>query len=221
MALFSTSALSLMGASTAAGKSIRMGAGNSETEHSPSPEGKCPCVGALLWQRCRLYIKWGSSKTLNLKRYMHPYVNNSTMYNSQDMETTCMPTDRWMDKEDMVRVCNGILLLLLSHFSRVRLCATHGLQPTRHLCPWDSPGKNTGVGCHFLLQYMKVESESEVAQSCLTLSDPMDCSLPGSSIHGIFRATVLEWGAIAFFKQQWNTTQPPKRMKWCHLQQHG
>ena len=65
-------------------------------------------------------------------------------------------------------------------------------------CPWDSPGKNTGVGCHFLLQCMKVKSESEVAQSCLTLSDPMDCSLPGSSIHGIFQARVLEWGAIAF-----------------------
>ena len=74
----------------------------------------------------------------------------------------------------------------------------HGLQPTRLLCPWDSPGKNTGVGCHFLLQCMKVESESEVTQSCLTLSDPMDCSLPGSSIHGIFQATVLEWGATAF-----------------------
>ena len=74
----------------------------------------------------------------------------------------------------------------------------HGLQHTRLLCPWDSPGKNTGVGCHFLLQCMKVESESEVTQSCLTLSDTMDCSLPGSSIHGIFRATVLEWGAIAF-----------------------
>ena len=70
--------------------------------------------------------------------------------------------------------------------------------PSRLLCPWDSPGKNTGVGYHFLLQCMKVESESEVAQSCLTLSDPMDCSLPGSSIHRIFRATVLEWGAIAF-----------------------
>ena len=74
----------------------------------------------------------------------------------------------------------------------------HGLQPTRLLRPWDSPGKNTGVGCHFLLQCMIVESESEVAQSCLTLSDPMDCSLPGSSIHGIFWATVLEWGATAF-----------------------
>ena len=64
--------------------------------------------------------------------------------------------------------------------------------------PWDSPGKNTGVGCHFLLQCRKVKSQSEVAQSCPTLSDPMDCSLPGSSVHGIFQARVLEWGAIAF-----------------------
>ena len=64
--------------------------------------------------------------------------------------------------------------------------------------PWDSPGKNTGVGCHFLLHRMNVKSESEVAQSCLTLSDPMDCSLPGSSVHGIFQARVLEWVAIAF-----------------------
>ena len=71
-------------------------------------------------------------------------------------------------------------------------------QPTRLPCPWDSPGKKSGVGCHFLLQCMKVKSESEVAQSFLTLSDPMDCSLLGSSIHGIFQARVLEWGAIAF-----------------------
>ena len=74
----------------------------------------------------------------------------------------------------------------------------HRRQPTRLLCPWDSPGKNTGVGCHFLLPCMKVKSESEVAQSCSTLSDPMDCSLPGSSIHGIFQARVLEWGATVF-----------------------
>ena len=74
----------------------------------------------------------------------------------------------------------------------------HRRQPTRLPSPWDSPGKNTGVGCHFLLQCMKVKSESEVAQSCPTLSDPMDCSLPGSSVHGIFQARVLEWGAIAF-----------------------
>ena len=64
--------------------------------------------------------------------------------------------------------------------------------------PWDSPGKNTAVGCHCLLQCMKVKKESEVAQSRPTLSDPMDCSLPGSAVHGIFQARVLEWGAIAF-----------------------
>ena len=74
----------------------------------------------------------------------------------------------------------------------------HKQKPTRLPCPWDSPGKNTGVGCHFLLQCMKVKTESEVAQSYPTLSDPMDCSLQGSSIHGIFQARVLEWGAIAF-----------------------
>ena len=74
----------------------------------------------------------------------------------------------------------------------------HRQQPTRLPHPWESPGKNTGVGCHFLLQCMKMKSESEVIQLCPTLSDPMDCSLPGSSIHGIFQAGVLEWGAIAF-----------------------
>ena len=139
-----------------------------------------------------------------------------------------------------------MLLLLLSRFSRVWLCATpwtaahqaplslgfsrqehwsglsfpspmhesekwkwsrsvvsdpqrpHGLQPTRLPHPWDSPGKSTGVGCHFLLQCMKVKSGSEVAQSCPTLSDSIDCSLPGSSVHGIFRARILEWVAIVF-----------------------
>ena len=74
----------------------------------------------------------------------------------------------------------------------------HRQQPTRLPRPWDSPGKNTGVGCHFILQCTKVKCESEVAQSCPTPSDPMDCSPPGSSVHGIFQARVLEWGAIAF-----------------------
>ena len=74
----------------------------------------------------------------------------------------------------------------------------HRWQPTRLPGPWDSPGKNTGVGCHFLLQCMKAKSENEVAQSCPTLSDPMECSPPGSSVHGIFQARVLEWGATAF-----------------------
>ena len=83
----------------------------------------------------------------------------------------------------------------------------HRQQPTRLPHPWDSPGKNTGVGCHFLLQGMKVKSESEVAESCLTLSNPMDCSLPGSSVHGIFLARVLEWGATSFSDQPLEFTQ--------------
>ena len=78
----------------------------------------------------------------------------------------------------------------------------HRRPTTRLLRPWDSPGKNTGVGCHFRLLSLQVKSESEVAQSCPTCSDPMDCSPPGSSVHGIFQARVLEWGAIAFSKQQ-------------------
>ena len=101
--------------------------------------------------------------------------------------------------------CLFIYLLAILHTAAAKslqscptLCDPIRWQPTRLPCPWDSPGKNTGVGCHFLLQCMKVKSESEVTQSCLTLRDPMDCSLPGSSAHGIFQARVLEWGAIAF-----------------------
>ena len=91
-----------------------------------------------------------------------------------------------------------LLLLLLSCFRCVQLFATPWTAATRLPRPWDSPGKNTGVGCHFLLQCMKVKNEREVAQSCPTLIDPVDCSLGGSSAHGIFQARVLEWGAIAF-----------------------
>ena len=76
-------------------------------------------------------------------------------------------------------------------------------QPTRLPRPWDSPDKNTGVGCHFLLQCIKVKSESEVTQLCPTPSDPMDCSPPGSSVHGIFQARVLEWGAIKNYYTIW------------------
>ena len=89
----------------------------------------------------------------------------------------------------------------------------HRWQPTRLPRPWDSPGKNTVVGCHFLLQCMKVKSESEVAQSYPTLSDPMDCSLPGSSVHGIFQANVREWGAINGQKI-WPYTLQKKIHKW-------
>ena len=101
-----------------------------------------------------------------------------------------------------------LIVIILRHFKNITDAAKL-LQSCPTLCdpidsshqaprPWDSPGKNTGVGCHFLLQCMKVKSESEVAQSRPTPSDPMDCSPQGSSVHGIFQARVLEWGAIAF-----------------------
>ena len=96
-------------------------------------------------------------------------------------------------------------------------------QPTRLLCPWDSPGKNTGVGCHFLLQCVKVKSESEVAQSCLTPRDHIYCSPPGSSIHGIFQARVLEWVAIAFSASDINSSQTNfsiNRDEWAYTRVH-
>ena len=114
-----------------------------------------------------------------------------------------------------------LLLLLLSRFSRVWLLRPHRRQPTRLPHPWDSLGKNTGVGCHFLLQCMKVKSQSEVAQSCPTLRDPMDCSPPGSSVHGIFQARVLEWGAMAFSERsasdaffRWSYWVRFRQLKW-------
>ena len=96
------------------------------------------------------------------------------------------------------KVIPRLLLLLLRRSVVSNSARPQRWQPTRLHCPWDYPGKNTGVGCHFLLQCMKVKSEREVARSCPTLSDPMDCSPLDFSIHGIFQARVLEWGAIAF-----------------------
>jgi len=93
----------------------------------------------------------------------------------------------------------------------------HRRQPTRLPSPWDSEGKNTGVGCHSLLQCMKVKSASEDAQSCPTPSNHMDCSLPGSSVHGILQARVLEWGAIAFSvktQEHENKCLPPPEILW-------
>ena len=98
----------------------------------------------------------------------------------------------------------------------LQLCLTlrpHRRQPTRLSHPWDSPGKDTGVGCQFLLQCMKVKSESEVSQSCSTLSNPMDCSPPGSSVHGIFQARVLECGDIALSIDMTNKGQMQKAKK--------
>ena len=110
----------------------------------------------------------------NMYLHMAVYPDHSLMFkNAYNLQTL------------VHKLC--MLLLLLSHFIRVDSVRPHRWQPTSLLCPWDSPGKNTGVGCHFLLQCMKVKSKIEVVQSCLTLSDPMDCSLPGSSVHGISR----------------------------------
>ena len=115
-------------------------------------------------------------------------------------ETEQDPWGSWARKPFCVLLLLLLLLLLLSRSVVSDSVRPRRRQPTRLHHPWDSPGKNTGVGCHFLLQCMKVKSESKVAQSCLALSDPMDCSLPGSSVHGSFQARVLEWGAIAFSK---------------------
>ena len=112
---------------------------------------------------------------------------------------------------------SSMLLLLLSHFNHV----PQRQQPTRLGRPWDSPGKNTGVGCHFLLQYMKVKSESEVTQSCPTPRNPMDCSLPGSSIHGVFQSRVLEWGAIAFSKLRCTCLGNSMDREACQATVHG
>ena len=108
---------------------------------------------------------------------------------------------------------SGLFIQNAAAANLLQSCPTlcnHRQQPTRLPHPWDSPGKNTGVGCHFLLQCMKVKSEREVTQSCLTLHDPMDRSLPGSAVHGIFQARVLEWCAISF--SRWSSQ--PRDQTW-------
>ena len=100
---------------------------------------------------------------------------------------------RWLDG---ITDSMDMLLPLLSRFSRVWLCDSKDSSPPGSPCPWDSPGKNTGVSCHFLLQCMKVKNESEIAQSCPTLCNPMDCSLPGSSVYGISRQEY--WSGLSF-----------------------
>ena len=125
------------------------------------------------------------------------------------IENNCLPTCGWINKWWLIHKWSAAAKSLQS-FPTVR---PHRWQPTRLHHPWDSPGKNTGVGCHFLLQCMKVKSENEVTQSCPTLSDLMDCSLPGFSIHGIFQARVLEWGAIAFSKMKYYSVIKNKLLK--------
>ena len=117
---------------------------------------------------------------------------------SNDM-SRCLPTFKPECEDQSILDRNRELLpllLLLSRFSCVQLCATPETAAHQAPRPWNSPGKNTGVGCHLLLQCM-----TEVAQSCPTPSDPMDYSLPGSSVHMICQARVLEWIAIAFSRE--------------------
>ena len=94
----------------------------------------------------------------------------------------------WMNSKAQNSVCFKVCCCCCKVASVVSdFVQPHRWQPARLPHPWDSLGKNTGVGCHFLLQCMKLKGESEVVQSCPTFSDPMDCSLPGSSVHGFSR----------------------------------
>ena len=126
--------------------------------------------------------------------------------------------------------CPAFFILQISHHKCCCCCCCvssvmsdsmqpHRWQPTRLHHPWDSPDKNTGVGCHFLLQCMKMRSESEVAQSCPTLHHPIDCSLPGFSVHGIFQARVLEWGAIAFSRKCQQDAKRTEDLNRCFFKQ--
>ena len=136
-----------------------------------------------------MYITW---------RYAESYIKiswrNSNVVTSgkwRRVELQWQRNDAFITSFAELCVCVCVCVCVCA---RVQSCLTqlHRLQPPRLPHPWDSPGKNTGVGCHFLLQCMKMKSEREVAQSCPTLSNPMDCSPPGSSVHGIFQARVLE-----------------------------
>ena len=147
----------------------------------------------------------GSPQLSNLAEWLLNHVHDHLIqckYNKKGPKSELMAVDSGLAQRFILLLASSLVLVaplvmtiadVVSDSVRPRR-----RQPTRPRRPWDSPGKNTGVGCHFLLQCMKVKSESEVAQSCPTLSDPMDCSLPGSSVHGIFQARVLEWVAIAF-----------------------
>ena len=155
---------------------------------------------------------WGHTHHFPLHATSHQQPLNSeriTLISVVVPWCTDMKKTHWDVCLEFVILCS-LLLLLLSRFSRSDSVWPHRRQPTRLPHPWDSPGKNTGVGCHFLLQYMKVKSEREVAQSCPTLRNAMYCSLPGSSVSGIFQARALEWGAIAFSDYSSIKTDPGK-----------
>ena len=165
------------------------------------------CVFAVMFNSLRLHgLQLPGSSVLGIfqARILESVAMSSSRGSSPCRDLTSVSPVSFVDRQILYHCTTWgalyiyMLKLLLSRFSHVRLCATPQTAATRLPRPWDSAGKNTGVGCHFLLQCMKVKSESEVAQLCPTLSNPMDCSPPGSSVHGIFQARVLEWGAIAF-----------------------
>ena len=136
------------------------------------------------------------TKCVTLALFSHLWNGTNNIINSH----TAVAKTKWDNIRKEIRTVTAAAAAKSLQSCPILCDPIDGWQLTRLPCPWDSPGKNTGVGCHFLLQCMKVKSESEVAQSCPTLSDPVDCSPPGSSIHRIFLARVLEWGAIAFSK---------------------
>ena len=140
-------------------------------------------------------------KNLKKIRYICIWITESPCYTSLHINYNFKNKNRRKNQENLSTcVCVFSCLLLLSCCWVASVMSDsawpHRRQPTRLPHPWDPPGKNTGVGCHFLLQCLKVKSEREVAQSRPTLRDPMDGSPPGSSVHGTFQARVLEWGTI-------------------------
>ena len=117
-------------------------------------------------------------------------MSEAILQNLENADLTLQPQDKAVrSREPLLRLSPSVAS------DSVR---PHRQQPTSLPRPWDSPGKNAGAGCHFLLQCVKVKSESEAAQSCPPLSDPMYCSPPGPSVHGTLQAGVLELGAVAF-----------------------
>ena len=162
---------------------------------------RATCEGNILVLQSECGFVWSHGQGHRLLRQTNQIQTLFTFYRLQDFGQVAFFTFLQYIMEAVVTLVTSLELGRIQWRSPLRygaaaaakslqLCATlcdpHRRQPTRLPRPWDSPGKNTGVGCHFLLQCMKVKSESEVAQSCLTLRDPMDCSVPGSSVQGIF-----------------------------------